>query len=102
VIGRLFFPSTDTIASIAQAYGVFAVGYLMRPLGGLVFGHLRDRFGRKRNPSSVNRHDGAAKYPGWLLRNDRGALDTNKKYYVECAGCPAMVYLLSQPERWRP
>lgn len=48
VIGRLFFPSSDAIASITQAYGVFAAGYLMRPLGGIVFGHFGDRYGWKR------------------------------------------------------
>ena len=34
VIGSLFFPSEDRIASLLAAFGVFAAGYLMRPLGG--------------------------------------------------------------------
>ncbi len=48
VIGTLFFPSDDTTASTIKAFGVFAAGYLMRPLGGIIFGHLGDRLGRKR------------------------------------------------------
>jgi MHS family proline/betaine transporter-like MFS transporter len=48
VIGTLFFPSDDATASTIKAFGVFAAGYLMRPLGGIIFGHLGDRLGRKR------------------------------------------------------
>jgi MHS family proline/betaine transporter-like MFS transporter len=47
VIGRLFFPETDRLATLLQAFGVFALGYLARPLGGILFGHLGDRLGRK-------------------------------------------------------
>jgi MFS family permease len=45
LIGSLFFPSKDPTVA---AFGVFAGGYLMRPLGGLVFGHIGDRLGRRR------------------------------------------------------
>ena len=47
IIGPLFFPSDDHLASILSAFAVFAVGYLARPLGGAIFGHVGDRFGRK-------------------------------------------------------
>lgn len=47
-IGRHFFPSDDPAASLIAAFGVFAAGFLMRPVGGLVFGHIGDRFGRNR------------------------------------------------------
>lgn len=47
VFNKLFFPGTDpTVASLA-ALSVYAVGFVARPLGGLVFGHIGDRFGRK-------------------------------------------------------
>src|SRR5262245_52961470 len=46
-IGREFFPSEDATSSLIAAFGVFAAGFLMRPLGGVVFGHLGDRVGRK-------------------------------------------------------
>ncbi len=48
VIGKLFFPSFDTITQLLSAYGAFAAGYLARPLGGLLFGHIGDRYGRKK------------------------------------------------------
>ncbi len=48
VISSQFFPADDRFAGLIKVYGVFAAGYLMRPLGGVVFGHLGDRFGRKR------------------------------------------------------
>jgi MFS transporter, MHS family, proline/betaine transporter len=45
-IGRTFFPSGDPVAQVLAAFGVFAVGYLMRPLGGLLTGMIGDRYGR--------------------------------------------------------
>ena len=48
VISSQFFPADDRFAGLIKVYGVFAAGYLMRPLGGILFGHIGDRFGRKR------------------------------------------------------
>ena len=48
VIGRLFFPSEDPAISLIAAFGAFAAGFLVRPLGGLVFGRIGDLVGRKR------------------------------------------------------
>lgn len=47
VFNRLFFPSFDPIAGTILAFSTFAVGYFSRPIGGLIFGHLGDRFGRR-------------------------------------------------------
>ncbi len=47
IMGRLFFPADDDWASLLAAFGVFAAGYLARPLGGALFGHIGDRVGRK-------------------------------------------------------
>jgi MHS family proline/betaine transporter-like MFS transporter len=46
-IGRNFFPHEDAIAQLLSAFGVFAIGYLMRPIGGVIVGHIGDRFGRR-------------------------------------------------------
>jgi MFS transporter, MHS family, proline/betaine transporter len=46
-IGQQFFPHQDRVAQLLSAFGVFALGYLMRPLGGAVTGHIGDRFGRR-------------------------------------------------------
>ena len=47
VIGQEFFPHQDRAAQLISAFGIFALGYLMRPLGGAVTGHIGDRFGRR-------------------------------------------------------
>jgi len=47
VIGRKFFPDNDPSAALLQVFLVFAVGYLMRPLGGIFFGIIGDKFGRR-------------------------------------------------------
>lgn len=47
IIGAHFFPSNNPIASLLSAFGVFAAGYFARPLGGVIFGRIGDRFGRK-------------------------------------------------------
>ena len=46
-IGAHFFPATDPTASLLAAFGTFAAGFLMRPVGGALFGWVGDRFGRK-------------------------------------------------------
>lgn len=43
----LFFPSEDPIVGTIMAFGTFAAGFVMRPLGGIVIGHFGDRLGRK-------------------------------------------------------
>ncbi|MCP3940713.1 MAG: MHS family MFS transporter [Desulfobacteraceae bacterium] len=48
IIGANFFPSEDKLASLISAFSVFAVGYLIRPLGGIFFGVIGDRLGRKK------------------------------------------------------
>ncbi len=47
-IGGAFFPATDQLDSLMYSFSVFAVGYLARPLGGLVFSHFGDKYGRRR------------------------------------------------------
>jgi MFS transporter, MHS family, shikimate and dehydroshikimate transport protein len=47
VFGKTFFPSSDPVVSTLAAFSVFAVGYIARPLGGIVFGHFGDRIGRR-------------------------------------------------------
>ncbi|WP_025807428.1 MFS transporter [Pseudomonas chlororaphis] len=49
VFGALFFPSDDKLFSTMAAFGTFAVGFFARPLGGIVFGHIGDRIGRKKS-----------------------------------------------------
>ncbi|MGL4963697.1 MAG: MFS transporter [Inquilinus sp.] len=48
-IAATFFPSHDQMVSLINAFAVFAIGYLSRPLGGLVFSHVGDRAGRRRS-----------------------------------------------------
>src|SRR5436190_10846146 len=47
VFGKLFFPQSDPLVGVLQAFAVFFVGFLGRPLGRAIFGHWGDRIGRK-------------------------------------------------------
>lgn len=47
VFPTLFFPSADQVVSTIAAFGTLAVGYVTRPIGSILFGHLGDRVGRK-------------------------------------------------------
>jgi MHS family shikimate/dehydroshikimate transporter-like MFS transporter len=47
VFGRLFFPTSDPTVSTLAGLSVYAVGYIARPLGGIIFGHFGDRVGRR-------------------------------------------------------
>ena len=48
VFDKLFFNGLDGPAAQFAAFGTFAVGFLARPIGGLIFGHFGDRIGRKK------------------------------------------------------
>jgi metabolite-proton symporter len=47
VFNRLFFPTFDPLAGTMAAFGTYAVGFVARPIGGIVIGHYGDRVGRK-------------------------------------------------------
>lgn len=47
VFSKLYFPVQDPVISVLLAYTTFAVGFVARPLGGVIFGHFGDRVGRK-------------------------------------------------------
>src|ERR1700676_4599453 len=47
VFNKLYFPAADPLVSTLLAYTTFAVGFVARPLGGVLFGHFGDRIGRK-------------------------------------------------------
>ena len=46
---HIFFPQGDSTTQLLQTAGVFAAGFLMRPIGGWLFGFIGDRFGRKQS-----------------------------------------------------
>ena len=48
VFNRLFFPSFDPLTGTLLAFATYALGFVARPVGGVVFGHYGDRIGRKR------------------------------------------------------
>src|SRR5947208_7158873 len=47
VFARLFFPQANPLVGTLEAFGVYAVGFLARPVGAAIFGHYGDRLGRK-------------------------------------------------------
>ncbi len=46
--GKLFFPSTDPLVGTVLGFATYAVGFVARPLGGIIFGHFGDKLGRKK------------------------------------------------------
>jgi MFS family permease len=47
VFGKLFFPHSDPLVSVLEAFAVYTVGFIARPFGAAIFGHYGDRRGRK-------------------------------------------------------
>ena len=47
IFGRLFFPHYDPLTGALASFGTYAVGFVARPIGGIVCGHFGDRIGRK-------------------------------------------------------
>ncbi|MGC2073325.1 MAG: MFS transporter, partial [Pseudolabrys sp.] len=48
IFNKLFFPTFDPMVGTLLAFATYALGFVARPLGGLVFGHYGDRIGRKK------------------------------------------------------
>lgn len=48
IIAANYFPNDNPVAAMLSVFGVFAVGYLLSPVGSVVFGYIGDRYGRKR------------------------------------------------------
>lgn len=48
IFNKQFFPSDDPVVGTLLAFATFAVGFVARPIGGLIFGHIGDRVGRKK------------------------------------------------------
>ncbi len=48
IIGKVFFPDASGAAQLIASFGTFAAAFMVRPIGGMVFGPLGDRFGRQK------------------------------------------------------
>src|ERR1043166_9192912 len=48
VFGKIFFPSIDPKLATVAAFATFGVGYVTRPIGAVILGHVGDNFGRKK------------------------------------------------------
>jgi len=53
VISTLFFPSKDALTSLMLTFIIFGVGFIMRPIGGMIFGHYADKAGRSKALSAT-------------------------------------------------
>ena len=47
VFGKLFFPNSNPLMGVLQAFAIYTVGFIARPIGAFIFGHYGDRIGRK-------------------------------------------------------
>ena len=47
VFAKVFFPKSDTLVGTLEAFAIYSVGFLARPVGAFIFGHYGDRIGRK-------------------------------------------------------
>src|SRR5438309_6047827 len=62
VFAKLYFPESDPLVGTLQAFGIYAVGFVARPVGAALFGHYGD-------PETLNKADGG---------EDNGAPDANR------------------------
>ena len=98
VFNREFFPQISPAMGTLAAFATFGVGFLFRPLGGVIFGHFGDRLGRKRCapfralPSAVN---GAARHCcPWKARR------RIRKRFTAAACRWVMAWVCCSPRAW--
>jgi MFS family permease len=65
VFAKLFFPTSDPLTGTLQAFGIYAVGFVARPVGAAIFGHFGDRVGRKATLIAVGLVPGYATIGIW-------------------------------------
>ena len=63
VFPKVFFPGSDPAVGVLLALGTFAIGFIARPIGGLVFGHYGDILGRKKLLGDQPADDGVGNVP---------------------------------------
>ena len=52
ILSKLFFPTSDPYVGTLATYAAFAAGFIMRPVGALVFGYIGDKYGRRASLSA--------------------------------------------------
>lgn len=65
ILGQVFFPNDNPTLNTLAAFGTFAVGFIARPMAGMVFRHLGDRLGRKKNAAVHDDADGDCDHRHW-------------------------------------
>src|SRR3990167_3825287 len=49
IFSKLFFFSKNPSTALIEVFAIFAIGYLIRPIGGILYGHIGDKYGRKKS-----------------------------------------------------
>ncbi|MFD0579753.1 MFS transporter [Dactylosporangium darangshiense] len=87
VFGKLFFPSFASVTATLLAFATYAVGFVARPLGGIVFGHFGDRVGRKGVLVVTLVLMGARRSPSGCCRRMRPGEPRRRCCWSRCGSC---------------
>src|SRR5690606_11119211 len=90
ILGKLCFPSEDPATSLIASFGAFDAGFLMRPIGGALFGHIGDRLGRKQ---ALNLSVMLMAIPTFLI----GVMPTHTQIGVGAAALLVLLRMLQGP-----
>ena len=99
-IGRQFFPHEDPVAQLLSAFGIFAIGYLMRPLGGVLVGHIGDTLGRR---TALTFSVAAMAIPTFLiglLPDYQTTVSSRRSGSLYCALCRGFLWAANRQARW--
>ena len=90
VFNKLFFPSFDPLVGTLLAFTTYAVGFIARPVGGIVFGHYGDRVGRKKVLVATLMLMGVATFAiGLLPTYDDASASGRRSCWSRCGSCRA-------------
>jgi len=89
VFNKLFFPSFEPLVGTLLAFTTYAVGFVARPVGGVLFGHYGDRVGRKKVLVATLLLMGVARSPSACCRPTRASACGPRCCWWRCVSCRA-------------
>jgi MFS family permease len=97
VFGKLLFPQSDPLVGVLQAFAIYAVGFVARPVGAAIFGHYGDRIGCKAALAKMGEMAPAYVYSVFVLTYGTTVLGSSRDLLLSALVAAAAMSFLTVP-----